>query len=267
MRRPSINDSFRRIRSRMSSSGKNILILDYDGTLAPFRINPSDAEPYEGVREMLGRIQATGAEVYLVTGREPEEVKELLSLPVAPEIWGCHGAVRLTADGRREMPEVPEAGLKALEEAEKAAREIGLGRVERKSTSIALHWRGEPAEAEGKIRRLGLEAWAKISHEGFSVQKFDGGMEFRLEGFDKGKAVEAIMSRYTQQDYGVFLGDDQTDEDAFSTMKKLGGLGILVRAKCRETAAGLWLKPPEGLLAFLDLWLRGVSERRDSPNA
>jgi len=81
-----------------------------------------------------------------------------------------------------------------------------------------------------------------------------------MEGFDKGRAVAAIMAKYTQQDFAAFLGDDQTDEEGFAMIRKLGGLGVLVRQKCRDTNAALWLKPPEALMAFLELWLKGVTE-------
>jgi len=262
MRRSSINDSFRRIRSRMSTAGNNVLILDYDGTLAPFRIDPSKAVPYPGVIETLAKIQSVGGPLFVLTGREPEEVRILLGMSPAPEIWGCHGAVRLLADGSREMPELEEAMRMKLDEAEREALALGMGRVERKTTSVALHWRSECEENEARIRRAISEAWGRMGHAGFSVEKFDGGLELRMEGFDKGRAVAAIMAKYTQQDFAAFLGDDQTDEDGFAMIRKLGGLGVLVRLKCRDTAAGLWLKPPGGLMAFLELWLKGVKEGR-----
>jgi trehalose-phosphatase len=251
----------------MSSSARNILILDYDGTLAPFHVDPSKAQPYPGVREFLSRIQESGGEIFLVTGREPEEVRDLLDLPLSAEIWGCHGAVRLFPDGTREMRDVPVERLVLLDEAERVARELQMGRIERKTTSVAVHWRGENDEAEARIRRAVSDAWGRMGHPGFSLEKFDGGVELRMEGFDKGQAVNRIMENFTQQDYAVYLGDDQTDEDGFAAIRKLGGLGILVRQKCRDTRAGLWLKPPQGLEAFLELWLSGISERKEIFNA
>lgn len=260
MRRSSINDSFRRIRSRMATAGKNVLILDYDGTLAPFRIDPSKAVPYPGVTEAMAKIQYAGGPLFILTGREPEEVRILLGINPSPEIWGCHGAVRLLPDGSRENPEIGETARIKLDEAEREALALGIGRVERKTTSVALHWRGECEEDETRMRRAISEAWGRMGHAGFSVEKFDGGLELRMEGFDKGRAVAAIMAKYTQQDFAAFLGDDQTDEEGFAMIRKLGGLGVLVRQKCRDTAAALWLKPPEALMAFLELWLKGVTE-------
>lgn len=244
----------------MATAGKNILILDYDGTLAPFRIDPAKAVPYPGVTEVLAKIQYAGGPLFILTGREPEEVRILLGISSPPEIWGCHGAVRLLQDGSRENPEVGEAALSKLDDAEREALALGMGRVERKTTSVALHWRGECEEDETRMRRAIYEAWGRMGHVGFSVEKFDGGLEIRMECFDKGRAVAAIMAKFTQQDFAAFLGDDQTDEEGFAMIRKLGGLGVLVRQKCRDTAAALWLKPPEALMAFLELWLKGVTE-------
>lgn len=43
-----------------------VLLLDDDGTLAPFRIDPRDALPYPGVREALDLI-VEGARAHIVT--------------------------------------------------------------------------------------------------------------------------------------------------------------------------------------------------------
>ena len=51
----------------------------------------------------------------------------------------------------------------------------------------------------------------------------------------------------------AYLGDDLTDEDAFRAIKGVG-LGGLVRAEFRPTAADIWLLPPEELIDFLRQW-------------
>ena len=49
------------------------------------------------------------------------------------------------------------------------------------------------------------------------------------------------------------IGDDLTDEDAFKAIKD-NGLGILVRKKYRNSAADVWLQPPDQLMQFLNYW-------------
>jgi len=62
----------------------------------------------------------------------------------------------------------------------------------------------------------------------------------------------------------AYLGDDNTDEPAFRVMNGRG-LSVLVRTKWRETAARLWLQPPEELLDFLTQWLQAC--KRDESGA
>ena len=47
-----------------------LLMLDYDGTLAPFRVDPAQARPYPGIAETLDAIMQEGStRVVVITGR------------------------------------------------------------------------------------------------------------------------------------------------------------------------------------------------------
>jgi trehalose-6-phosphatase len=65
--------------------------------------------------------------------------------------------------------------------------------------------------------------------------------------------VKAVLSDTAPDSPVAYLGDDITDEDAFQLVKAQG-LAVLVRPEFRETAADLWIKPPQELLAFLERW-------------
>ena len=108
-----------------SKTHQPLLLLDYDGTLAPFRVDRFKARPWTGVREAIGRIQRQGrTRMVVITGRPAKEIGPLLRgyPPVVDpmlEVWGLHGAERLHPDGRRELEEAPPvAEKKASEETE-----------------------------------------------------------------------------------------------------------------------------------------------------
>jgi trehalose-6-phosphatase len=66
-------------------------------------------------------------------------------------------------------------------------------------------------------------------------------------------AVETIIAE--EGDAVIaYLGDDFTDEDAFSAIKGKG-LSALVRPEWRPTSADVWIIPPEELLSFFDRWI------------
>jgi trehalose 6-phosphate phosphatase len=249
-----------------------LLLLDYDGTLAPFRVDRFQAFPWTGVRDLLNQIQNQGCtRIVVVTGRPAAEILPLLGVEPAPEVWGLHGAERVRPDGRRELEQFsPEIRTKLDELAEQlrrdAAGSLRGGLVEEKPNAIVMHWRGvPPARAriiEEHTRAL-FEPLARM--DGLSLLEFEAGLELRT-GRDKGEAVAAILEEtagpnsHLQRNPAAFLGDDLTDEAAFLAIKNYGGyerygLGILVRNQPRPTAADLWLQPPGELRDFLKRWL------------
>jgi trehalose-6-phosphatase len=76
----------------VAESPASALLLDYDGTLAPFCLNRQQAIPYPGITELLQEIIANGrTRVVIITGRNAHEVIPLLAIHSDLEIWGCHG--------------------------------------------------------------------------------------------------------------------------------------------------------------------------------
>ena len=234
-----------------------VLMLDYDGTLAPFQVRPERALPYPGVTEALrDLVDAGGTRVVIVSGRRAEDIPPLLALDRHPEIWGGHGWERLLPSGRLTTQEPSSAEKRSLEAAHRAVQELvrAGARLERKPASIALHWRGLPALAVARIQERGHAAWSPwVEDGGFDLLSFDGGIELRTKGCNKQHAVKAILSETAADCAVAYLGDDVTDEDAFIAVKPRG-IGVLVRPQLRKTSADVWIRPPRELLAFVRTW-------------
>ena len=245
--------------SLFADGASPLLLLDYDGTLAPFRLNRFQARPWVGVRELLTRIQKQGkTRMVVITGRPAGEIAPLLGLDPALEVWGLHGAEHLYPDGRRELEEAaPETQAKLNELREMLRRDSLGGLYEDKPNAAVMHWRGaSPRKAksiESKARQL-FEPLAQM--DGLRLQEFEYGLELRV-GRDKGGAIDAILSEADADAPVAFLGDDLTDEAGFRAVRKAGSLGlsVLVREKRRETNADIWLRPPAELKGFLGRWV------------
>ncbi len=241
---------------RIPAAPQRVLMLDYDGTLAPFRIERDQAVPYPGVREVLAAIIANGnTRLVIVSGRPVRDLLRLLALEQTPEIWGSHGWEHRHVDGREEPLAMPTEALAGLDAAARWAEERNLqARIEEKPSSRALHWRGMDAAGIAELRAAALAAWEPIARAyRLILHPFDGGLELRVPGRDKGYAVDQVLHATPPDAAVAFLGDDRTDEDGFCALQGRG-LGVLVRAEHKATAADLWLKPPEELLEFLRLW-------------
>jgi trehalose-phosphatase len=240
----------------LQESPRSTLMLDYDGTLAPFRVRPEKAVPYPGVRARLNRIMAGGhTHVVLISGRWIKDLIPLLGLKKTPEIWGSHGWERLRMDGSYKVFQFEERVLQGLAEADLWVETEGMeDRCEQKPGCLALHWRGHEQEAVEDIRSRTLKAWKPLAKRaGLQVTAFDGGLELRAPGRDKGYAVKTLLAETGPGTALSYLGDDATDEDAFKALKNKG-LSVLVRARARPTAADVRLRPPGELLEFLSRW-------------
>lgn len=242
--------------SRIGQAPARVLLLDYDGTLAPFHDRPECALPYPAVLQALRDIlDAGGTRVVVISGRPASEVPPLLGLPKCPEIWGSHGWETLMPDGTTESQRPTPSETVALEYAATAIQEaVGHGgRVERKVASIALHWRGLDPRAQQLCERTARTAWAQSQLEVLELLEFDGGLELRASGCNKQHAVKAVLATAPNDAAIAYLGDDITDEDAFRAVKARG-IALLVRPTFRPTVADVWLTPPDELADFLRLW-------------
>jgi trehalose-phosphatase len=242
---------------RIPVARERVLMLDYDGTLAPLEVRPERAIPYPGVLdalEMLIRDDAT--RIVIVSGRCAQDVAPLLTLTRQPEIWGAHGWERLLPSGELRTHEPSHTVKLALDEAEVAVREFAASgsRLERKRASIALHWRGLPPHSVGKILEGARTAWIPFTRGGaLRLLHFDGGIELCAQGRNKQHPVKVVLSETAADSAIAYLGDDITDEDAFAAVKPRG-LAVLVRPELRETQADIWLQSPRELIAFLTRW-------------
>jgi len=241
----------------VAMSESSVLLLDYDGTLAPFSVDRQQALPYPGVVPTLQEIIASGrTRVVIVTGRSAEEVVPLLGIYPHPEIWGAHGVQRLRPDGTCEIPSFGEDVSRALADASQWLGSQGLQTLtEHKPGGIAVHWRGFSKAKAEELRHRVLRAWFPIAHRAsMSVIEFDGGVEMRVSNLNKGNAVRTILDEIDGEPPIAYLGDDATDERAFDTLRTRG-LSVLVRHNWRKTSARVWLQPPHDLLDFLTQWM------------
>ena len=240
------------------STTRPLLMLDYDGTLAPFRVDRYKAYPWAGVSELIERIQNQGrTRVVIISGRPAAEIAPLLGVSPPPEVWGLHGAERLHVDGRRELTEAPPETRNKLGQLHARLRDDPLGGLfEEKANAAVMHWRGVPPQKAKLIQKQTRELFEPLAREyGLALLEFESGLELRA-GPEKGEAVTTLLDE--TGDGGLqaaYLGDDITDEAGFRAIKGRG-LGVLVKRNRRETAAEIWLRPPDELKTFLTRWLR-----------
>ena len=110
--------------------------------------------------------------------------------------------------------------------------------IERKRFAIAVHFRA--VDAHDVPRLTTLVTTVARSHAGLRMTGGKKIVELRPDvPWDKGRALEWILAEATGEDTSVlpvYLGDDETDEDAFRVIRS-SGVGVVVGDEDRATAA------------------------------
>jgi len=241
----------------VSSAQQRLLVIDYDGAIAPFYKKRKKAFPCGSITELLDNIIFTcNTRVVLVTGRKASEIPAVLGAALRPEIWGVHGLERLYADGRHELLPLTENASSALADAQSYLENEGMGKLcEAKPGAIAVHWRGLSSAKMENARTKAYRILARFACEAnLRLAEFQGGMELRVRASNREHAVRVLLSELSSNTPVAYLGEDASDEEAFQELNGRG-LTVLVRRTVRSTSAQVWLKPPEELIQFLMDWI------------
>lgn len=243
----------------LTRSKRRALLVDYDGTLAPFSSDRRHAAPYPGMRGALVDLTLASrpTSVWVVSGRGACDLARLARLDHIADVWGSHGLERRTRQGTWAGPAPQTEASRFLDEVSGALVGEGAGSlIERKLYGIAIHERGADPATYAAAREAfeGRFAPAAVAHD-LELLAFDGGLELRPRAFHKGLVVERAYAELGGDAVVAYLGDDRTDEDAFETLtRRPTGLAVLVRPEPRPTRARAWLRPPEEVLEFLRNW-------------
>ena len=235
------------------------VFLDYDGTLTPIVDRPEDAVLAPEMRERIRRL-ARRCLVAVVSGRDVGFVLEQVALDSVLYL-GSHGFDVVVPEGR-ELPRERfgefEGFLGPLADAEveitDAVSGIAGARIEHKKYAIALHYR-QVADEDIEAVEAAVDAVLARHSE---LRKTGGKKVFELRPrieWDKGRAVLWILEALglnRDEHAPVYVGDDLTDEDAFSVVRE-NGLAIVVGADERPTLAGFRVADTDAAGEVLEL--------------
>jgi trehalose 6-phosphate phosphatase len=221
------------------------VLLDVDGVLAPIVRHADDAHVPEPTRVPLIAVAKRYGLVACISGRRATTARRIVSLGSITYV-GNHGAEVLRG-GRTEVeldPEVASWSPRMEAWADEAwNEELHRLRVraEDKDVIRAYHWRGAPDEtaAEAAVRKIAERA----EKDGFVVHWGRKVLEVRPPvALNKGRGVEHLLDG-TDISAALYVGDDNTDLDAFAALRRLAGDGRLQAAACVGVASDE--TPPE----------------------
>lgn len=201
--------------SRLATTPILLVASDFDGTLAEIVPNPSDARGTPDAIQALHALSCMDStHCSVISGRARGDLISLLGNEVgALHLVGSHGA---EMDGTPTMSPEQLSAVELLRDgaARLAARYPGL-LIEHKPTGIAVHFRHVDAQSHDEVRSrieaLGACVPGSMLRPGLMV------LEILVVRADKGTALGHVRRRIGATG-AIFLGDDTTDEDAFSAL-------------------------------------------------
>lgn len=238
--------------------------LDYDGTLTPIVEHPEQAILSDQMRTLLDALRSV-ATVTIVSGRSVEDVRRLVGLERLVYA-GAHGFDILDTREGRITHQVGSDAVPILEEAEQELRRalasIPGAQVEGKKYAVAAHYRRVADEDVDRVKRAVEAATTRYPQ----LMMTGGKKVFELRPnvpWDKGKAVLWIYRALGLAGTGaipIYIGDDETDYDAFEALKDLG-IGILVAERPPPSAARYFLRDVKDVGNFLGAISAALSKR------
>ncbi len=212
------------VQRRIQRSGC-VILLDFDGTLAPIVPHHKDARMPAREKAVL-RALSRKFPVAIISGRALPDLKRRVGLS-GVSYAGSHGLETdiLHPKHRAQLP-VPPAIKREFEQAKKALSDISRRypgiRIENKRTSFALHYRMLRKENAARFIREAREALAPHLARR-SVRIFNDLYTYDIMPnvrVNKGTCARLMMRALgTSGAVALYIGDGMTDEDAFRALR------------------------------------------------
>jgi trehalose 6-phosphate phosphatase len=240
---------------RAEAARSRLLLLDFDGTLAPFQVDRTQVELSVRARSTLRAItRESETRVGIVSGRSLDDLVSRFR-DTAADLVGEHGWEEMCLGGARTRHILPESTSELLRRGyDEMRRSAPAERVERKRTAVVLHTRGLGRRDLAAYSTAMAAIWAPFRRRAeLELRRIDGGWELRARGRHKGTAVASLIRHRGGGCFTVYIGDDQTDEDAFGAVAR-AGFAVRVGAATAESRAHAYLPGVDAVLDWLELW-------------
>ena len=248
LERNQLLDAFDRAHSRL-------LMLDYDGTLAPFATLPQSAVPSGDLIEILKRlVQDKNSIIALISGRPRANLQRWFA--GIPNLWIAaeHGAVLwspISTHWEQPHHDSSDEWKKRVHPILEHFVDRTPGSfVEEKEFSLVWHYRmADPEFGEWLANDLVANLDHMLAESPVKAVKGQKTVEVKSLWANKGQVYSRLLlSGVVQPDFIMAAGDDVTDEDLFA---RLPESAWTIHVGRNQSRAKYYLSNPDEMLALL----------------
>jgi len=207
------------IRSAYTNSRKRLIILDYDGTLMPFHIDPSAVFPDQNLIGLLHLLLADPCnKIVINSGRDRQTMEDWLGFP-GLDLAAEHGVwLKDTREWRRTPGLSNDWKVDVRAALENIVERTPGSFIEEKEFSIAWHYRQIDKDlGEKRLREFRDVLLYLTANSELHVLEGNKVVEVKHAGVTKGKATLNWL-QMADWDFILAIGDDRTDEDMFRVL-------------------------------------------------
>lgn len=234
------------IKSAYQSSEKRLIILDYDGTLSPFRKKPEDASPDAAILNVLKDLVADNRNnVVISSGRDHLTLEKWfgeMKISMAAE----HGAYYKNASGwQHNLPDSKPWNNEITDILQLFVEKTPKSMIEEKETTLVWHYRNVDAWLASLREQQLINALIEpCTRLGLQIMRGNKIVEIKSPSHTKGSEAKRLM-KMDNYDFIMAIGDDTTDEDMFKALPetaytiKIGKMSQVARYNLRSQSKTL----------------------------
>jgi trehalose 6-phosphate synthase/phosphatase len=247
LQRTQLVESFNKAQSRL-------IMLDYDGTLAPFATLPQSAIPSQSLIDLLERlVRDEQSIVALISGRSRADLERWFAR--IPNLWIAaeHGALLWSPFLRNwEQPhhDVSDEWKKRVYPILEHFVDRTPGSfIEQKEFSLVWHYRmADPIFGDWLANDLVANLDHMLAESPVKAMKGQKTVEVKSLWANKGQVYSRLLLSGTMPDFIMAAGDDVTDEDLFI---RLPESAWTIHVGRNQSRAKYYLSSPDEMLALL----------------
>jgi trehalose 6-phosphate synthase/phosphatase len=254
-------ETIEKIKEDFDAAGTRCILLDYDGTLAPYQKVPSMAVPSDELMLLLQQLTDDPAnEVIIISGRDAKTLDTWLGhLPL--NLIAEHGAAfkMKNEEWKEKVNMSPEWKERLRPMMQLYTSRCAGSFIEEKKSTLAWHYRNCHPDL-GFMRSRELKNSLVQLTANTPIQVLDGNkvIEVRMTGVDKG-ASRMDMINNIQPDFILCIGDDTTDEDMF---RMLHDRAYTIKIGRGNTAAQYTILSQMEVYPFLRTFINAIRKKQ-----
>ena len=208
------------ILENFKNASSKLILLDYDGTIVPFRDHPEKAIPDEDIIRLIRCLsEVKNTEIVIVSGRDKSTLQNWLG-ELNVSLVAEHGFWIKEKDNDWKLAKPLIANWKPdlLSFLRLYTERLPGSFIEEKEFSLVWHYRkADPELSAIRAREIMDDLISLTANVDVQVLQGNKIIEIRAAGVNKGTAAMHFISK-NKYDFIMAIGDDLTDEDIFRVL-------------------------------------------------